>query len=282
VLTYHLFLEGQIQSLDKMQEKFSASLDQFKEDARAGTLPAFSFLEPVWIATGEPATSYHPSSEDGKAPGERALNEIYEALKTGPNWNETLLIITFDEHGGLFDHVPPPYAHKPWPNDENDGFGYDLMGVRVPTLLVSPWIEEHTVFRTPKPLDYDSPTPVAYDSTSILATLLQWYGIPRARWGLGDRTHNAPTFESIFQCRSPRTDAPTLDSPSSAEPSPQEELALDRVRSLHHSVAWRMTNYVACHKLKMSSWMAGKLADDILERATDAKDLRKLMDELIK
>jgi phospholipase C len=281
VLTYHLFLEGQIQSLDKKQDNYSASLDQFKEDARAGTLPAFSFLEPVWIMTTGFATSYHPSAEDGKTPGEKALNEIYEALKTGPKWNETLLVITFDEHGGLFDHVPPPYAHKPWPHDENDGFKYDLMGVRVPTILVSPWIKEHTVFRSPKPLDYNLPTPVAYDSTSILATLLNWYGIPRARWGLGDRTHYAPTFEGVFQCQSPRTDAPALPSPPSGEALPSQDSS-KRVRSLHQHVAWRMINYVACRKLKMSARAAAKLADDIFERATDFEDLRRLMEELIK
>jgi phospholipase C len=280
VLTYHLFLEGQIQSLDEKKENYIPSLDQFKEDARAGTLPAFSFLEPVWIMTTGHATSYHPSAEEGKTPGERALNEIYEALKAGPAWNETLFIITFDEHGGLFDHVPPPYARNPWPNDENDGFKYDLMGVRVPTILVSPWIKEHTVFRSPTPLDYTSPTPVAYDSTSILATLLHWYGIPRGRWGLGDRTHNAPTFEGVFQCESPRTDAPTLPSPPSGEALPSQDSS-DRVRSLHQHVAWRMINYAACRKLKMSSWTASKLADDILERATDVEELRKLMDELL-
>ena len=72
--------------------------------------------------SGKPATSYHPAGEDGKTPGEQALNEIYKALKAGPKLERTLLIITFDKHGGLFDHVPPPYADNPWPNNVNDGF----------------------------------------------------------------------------------------------------------------------------------------------------------------
>ena len=234
VLTYHLFLEAQVASVDAKPEKYIANMDQFKEDAQTGNLPTFSFLEPVWILSDKPATSYHPSAEDGKGPGEIALNEIYEALKTGPKWNETLLIITFDEHGGLFDHVPPSYAHNPWPNDENDGFKYDLMGVRVPTILVSPWIKEQTVFR--------SPAEIAYDSTSILATLLSWYGIPKARWGLGERTHHAPTFEGVFQCESPRNDAPELPSPPSGEVRGERT---ERVSTMHQEMAWRMINYAA-------------------------------------
>jgi phospholipase C len=267
VLTYHLFLEGQIASVDAKLEKFIATVDQFKEDAQTGNLPSFSFLEPVWIMSGKPATSYHPAAEDGKTPGEIALNEIYEALKTGPKWNETLLIITFDEHGGLFDHVPPSYAHNPWPNDENDGFKYDLMGVRVPTILVSPWIKEQTVFR--------SPTDVPYDSTSIPATLLSWYGIPKARWGLGERTHHAPTFESVFQCESPRNDAPKLPSPPSAGADRTE-----RVRSLHQEMAWRMVNYVASRKKRTHE--AVRIADEVLMKATDVDDLWRRMNDLLK
>jgi phospholipase C len=272
VLTYHLFLEGQIASVDDKLEKYIDSVDQFKEDARTGDLPTFSFLEPVWIMSGKPATSYHPAAEDGKTPGEIALNEIYEALKTGPKWNETLLIITFDEHGGLFDHVPPPYAHNPWPNDENDGFKYDLMGVRVPTILVSPWIKEQTVLRSPK-------KDVKYDSTSIPATLLSWYGIPKARWGLGERTHHAPTFEGVFQCVSPRNDAPELPSPPSDQAGAGRT---QRVRSLHQEMAWRMVNYVASRTGKKRAHEAGRIADEVLVKATDVDDLWRRMNDLFK
>ncbi len=215
VYTYQLFLKGQIPTVDASSSeypakpsKYIADIDQFKKDARDGNLPKFSFLEPVWIASKEKSpTSYHPGSSP--VPGEKALNEIYEALKAGLAWNETLLIITFDEHGGIFDHVPPPYAENPWPNDVNDGFHHDMMGPRVPTILVSPWIKERTLFR--------SRTPVSYDATSILATLLRWYGIPKARWGLGERTHHAPTFEEVFQRDAPRNDAPSFDPPYDKE-----------------------------------------------------------------
>ncbi len=202
VFTYQLYLQGQIPSVDADPSKFVASLDRFEADARAGRLPAFSFLEPVWIAPSG-TTSYHPGGD--LVPGETAPNEIYNALRSGPAWEETLLVITFDKNGGIYDHVPPPYASKAWPNDVNDGFHYDLLGPRVPTILVSPWIKKQTVFR--------SPTSVPYDSTSFLATLLKWYGIPRSRWGLGDRTRHAPTFEGVFLESSARGDAPTLTPP---------------------------------------------------------------------
>ena len=226
-LTYQLYLENQIPSVDSAvadylkgdakTSKYLGTIDQFMDDAKNGTLPAFSFLEPIWIASEKGATSYHPLGQGGVGPAETSLNEIYEALKNGPDWHETLLIITFDEHGGFFDHVPPPRAVNPWPNDKNDGFKYDLMGVRVPTILVSPWIEERTVFRAPKPLDYELPAPVAYDSTSILATLLHWYGIPKGRWALGRRVHQAPTFQEVFRLDSARSEGPSFEPPQPLE-----------------------------------------------------------------
>ncbi len=202
VFSYHLFLQGQIPSLDADPSGHIGPLKDFMEDARKGELPAFSYIEPVWIAK-DGTTSYHPGGD--LVPGERALNEIYNALRSGPAWDETLLVITFDEHGGIFDHVPPPCARNPWPNDVNDGFCYNILGPRVPTLLVSPWIREQTVFR--------SPTDVAYDSTSILATLLHWFGIPPMRWGLGERVARAPTFEGTLLREYPRSDSPAFTPP---------------------------------------------------------------------
>lgn len=239
VHTYHLYLQGQIPSVDaaiaqdSAQRIASASsgfspsppssfiegIDQFKAAARAGKLPRFSFLEPIWISLAG-TTSYHPGADP--AVGEQALYELYEAMRSGPAWNETLFVITFDEHGGIFDHVPPPYAENPWPNDVIDGFRFDMMGVRVPTILVSPLIKRHTVFR--------SPTAVAYDSTSILATLLNWYGVPKARWGLGERTRHAPTFEGVFQLAEPRAEKPSFKPPAIEESSARPRVSdLDRL-----------------------------------------------------
>jgi len=268
VHTYHLYLQGQIPAVDANTSQYIAGIDQFKKDALAGKLPAFSFLEPVWIALSG-TTSYHPGAD--LVPGERALNEIYEALKNGPAWNETLFVITFDEHGGIYDHLPPPYAENPWPNDSNDGFRYDLMGVRVPAIVVSPWIEAQTVFR--------SPTPVAYDSTSILATLLHWFGIPKARWGLGDRTHHAPTFEGILQRATPRSDKPSFKPPyDKAFPPEGAGDESIRLHDLHRLMAPRLVWALTSHKL--SPQEAIQAADNILAQATDLESLHKLIDDL--
>ncbi|MBD2793114.1 hypothetical protein ID857_12630 [Xenorhabdus sp. CUL] len=90
------------------------------------------------------------------------------------------MVITFDEHGGIYDHVPPPLANNAYRNDTDCGFAFDLLGVRVPTVLISPWIDNATVFRSTQ-------DGREYDSTSFIATLLRWQGIPASNWWLGDR-----------------------------------------------------------------------------------------------
>lgn len=273
VHTYHLYLQGTIPSVDAAisadPTSYLDTVDQFKRDALAGKLPAFSFLEPIWIAmTG--TTSYHPGADP--TAGEIALNDIYDALRKGPLWKDTLFVITFDEHGGVFDHVPPPYAENPWPNDVNDGFRYDLMGVRVPTILVSPWIKEHTVFR--------SDTGVAYDSTSILATLLHWAGIPKSRWCMGERVHHAPTFEGVLQRESPRHEAPALTPAydKSFPKSGQASSAPARVSELHRLMAPRAI--AAITKGKLSAEEINRLAEDIMGEVTDAAGLHRRLQKL--
>ena len=209
--TYHLFLQGQVPSIDTFPADYTGSLDQFKRDASAGVLPAFSFLEPIWIAPSG-TTSYHPKAD--LIPAEAALNDLYNTLRQSPQWEETLFVITFSKNGGIYDHVPPPYAKKPWPNDWHDGYAYDVLGPRVPTIFVSPWIKQNTVIR--------SGTEVPFDSTSFAATLLQWFGIPREKWGLGDRMDQAPTFESVFQRSVPRSKMPTFNNPYDKSFPPQK------------------------------------------------------------
>ena len=266
VHTYHLYLQGQIPSVDANPSRYLATIDQFKQDALAGKLPAFSFLEPVWVGSAG-TTSYHPGPD--VVPGEQALNDIYNTLKASPGWKETLFIITFDEHGGIFDHVPPPMAVNPWPNDDIDGFRFDRMGVRVPTILVSPWIEEQTVFR--------SGTEVEYDATSFLATLLHWYGIPKANWALGERAHRAPTFEAVLQRTAPRDDAPSLTPPYDKDFPREGEPSADlKLHDLHRLVVPRIVQELARGKLDARD--AAQAADDILARSTNLKSLHELLD----
>ncbi|HKK93604.1 MAG TPA: alkaline phosphatase family protein, partial [Longimicrobiales bacterium] len=211
VFTYHLYLKGQIPSIDKIVTNegrdYVSRIEHFIEDAQNGELPAFSYLEPIWFVMpdGVGTNSYHPSTD--LLPGEIQLNRIYEALSQGDGtkWEDTLFFITFSKNGGTYDHVSPPYAQKPWPNDSRNGFEFDLLGPRVPAIVVSPWIREKTVFRS-------GVRDVPFDATSFTATLLEWFGIPRSQWRLGDRMEAAPTFEAALNSAEPRS-APTFPDP---------------------------------------------------------------------
>ena len=76
------------------------------------------------------------------------VKEVYEILRASPQWNQTLFVITYDEHGGFYDHVATPVSGVPSPDGivgpEPFLFGFDRLGVRVPTIMVSPWIDKGT------------------------------------------------------------------------------------------------------------------------------------------
>jgi phospholipase C len=130
---------------------------------------------------------------------------IFQAVSQSPKWQDTLLIITYDEHGGTYDHVLPPTGAVP-PDQASSpgqyGFGFDRFGVRVPTLLVSPWIEKGTVFRS------NTSTPL--DHTSILSTLRDWLEIQPETMLPSKRAVQAPTLEYVLTRKTPRTDLPTF------------------------------------------------------------------------
>jgi phospholipase C len=274
--TYNLFLKGQIPSIDDpfVIGNYAPQLNQFFDDLKYGTLPKFSFLEPKWVASAG-STSYHPGND--LIPGERELNDIFTALQDSPLWEKTLLVITFDEHGGLPDHVPPPYAARPWANDSLGGFTCDIMGPRVPTILVSPLITEKTVFR--------SDTGTAYDSTSILSTLLDWSGIPRSKWGLGERTNHAPTFEAVFREKEPRPGKVTFDLPydktfpqHTGDPAQvMANTAPLPIHGLHELVVPAMITDMTP---QLSTAERAKITDEVLSNANNLQDLHKRLEEI--
>jgi phospholipase C len=169
----------------------------FQADASNGHLPAFSFLEPEWSSGGPSLENdQHPISD--MANGEKLIYDTYQALKSSPTWAQTLLIVTYDEHGGCYDHVAPPVgAVAPDQSPGEDGFDFTRFGLRVPTVLVSPLIQAGTVFRAP-----DGSPP--FDHTSILATV-------EKLWGLDPLTHRdaaAVDISSVLSLAEPRSDDP--------------------------------------------------------------------------
>lgn len=127
--------------------KFRSYDSQFKSDCQNGNLPNYAVIEQRYMdSKSKPATDDHPSHDVYQ--GQMFIKEVYEALRSSPQWNETLLIITYDEHGGFYDHVPTPVKGVPSPDGiigpDPYYFAFDRLGVRVPTILVSPWIEKGT------------------------------------------------------------------------------------------------------------------------------------------
>ena len=112
---------------------------------------------------GRPAVPGHPGGprqvNDDHPPadikdGQDLVLAVYDALASSPHWERSLLIIVYDENGGFFDHVPPPQAT----DDDPDMFGH--YGVRVPAIIVSPWVEPGAVSHT------------VFDHTTIIKTIL--------------------------------------------------------------------------------------------------------------
>jgi phospholipase C len=196
----------------------------FQTRAAAGTLGAYTFLEPSWSSSGN---SQHPNYDVSL--GEVLIRDVYDALRNGKGWNDTLLIINYDEHGGNYDHVPPPWgAVAPDKSIGEFGFKFDRFGVRVPSLLISPRIAAGTVFRAKTG---------TIDHTSVLKTLAERFGLTP----LTDRDKAAPSLGDVFTLAKPRTDDPLHNvqppavqpsHPKHSTPAVLEKLHAERVANL--------------------------------------------------
>lgn len=177
--------------------------------AAGDDVASFCYLEPFWGGgqgyetgtdfAGLQGNDYHPPAWIG--PAEYELNNLYNALRSSKQWPSMLFIITFDEHGGLWDHVPPTATKAP--DDNTSLFDFQTLGVRVPTILVSPYVAPGTVFRAPTCSKYD------FDHTSFIATILRWAGLDPATAGLGNRVAVAPTFDAVLS-ETPIDNSPTF------------------------------------------------------------------------
>lgn len=119
----------------KLWKTHSAHREHFYADAARGTLPRYSWVEPCMLF-GD-LQDYHPPTDIRAA--ETFLASIYNAVRTSPQWEEAALVVLFDEHGGCYDHVPPPASISPDGIVEQEGFTFDRLGVRVPTMRMRRW-----------------------------------------------------------------------------------------------------------------------------------------------
>ncbi len=120
---------------------------EFKSHCKEGKLPNYTVIEQRYFDLKIlPGNDDHPSHDVSE--GQKFVKEVYEALRSSPQWNEMLFVIIYDEHGGFFDHVPTPVHGVPSPDglvgQPPYNFKYDRLGVRVPCFLISPWIEPGT------------------------------------------------------------------------------------------------------------------------------------------
>jgi len=144
----------EITNLLQNQPELFGSYQQFLSDCSSGNLPDYSFVEPNYndhdSDTGEEVASDQHPDHDIQA-GELFIASVYKAIKSSPLWPNTALLVVYDEHGGIYDHVvPPPCTPDQFTASANDTgtgmpFAFDRLGVRVPAILISPWIPAGTV-----------------------------------------------------------------------------------------------------------------------------------------
>lgn len=152
-------------------------MPNFFKDLTDGTLPEYVLIEPR-MATSHAGPSNWQHPDNSVSAGEALIREVYQALRASKYWNESLLVITYDEHGGFFDHQHPAHSGVPAPDKMKswDGFDFTRLGIRIPTVMVSPWIAKGSVIG--EPTGARAPTSTSqYDATSIISSANKIFGI---------------------------------------------------------------------------------------------------------
>ena len=173
----------------------------FKQDIATGKLAQYSFVNPRFISHWggditedvEVANSQHAPCD--ARPGEALIADVYNSLRASESvWKKTLLVVLYDEHGGFYDHVPPPTG-VPNPDglvSTDPVFDFTRLGLRTPALLISPWL--------PRMLDS-----TVYEHSSVLATVKRLFNLPDF---LTERDRHANSFEHLFEDARFRHDTP--------------------------------------------------------------------------
>lgn len=191
-------------------QKYFGRFDDFLDACDSNKLPAYSFIEPRYNADDSnnlAANDQHPDHD--VAEGETLIQDVYNAVSKKPEvWNSTLLLVVYDEHGGLYDHVPPPDG-VPNPdniNSQNPPFDFTRLGVRVPAIVISPWIDPLTIDHT------------QYEHSSIAATARKLFlGDSWQQKFLNKRDQAANTFDGLLTRNTARVDTPDFHKPVNLE-----------------------------------------------------------------
>ena len=195
----------EVVNLLQSQPQLFGTFDQFKSDCAAGVLPDYSFIEPNYTnhdtETGEAVANDQHPDHDVRA-GEQFIADVYNHIRGNPDlWSSTAMLIVYDEHGGIYDHVPPPaclpdgFVAQPASTGTPDAFHFDRLGVRVPAILVSPWVAKGTVI-----------SDRVFEHASIPATVTDFFiGSYDART---DREKAANTFLDLLSLDTMRDDCP--------------------------------------------------------------------------
>jgi phospholipase C len=239
-------------------------MDAFYNDLSKGTLPQYSLIQPR-MATSKNGTSNWQHPDNSVAAGEQLLSQVYAALRASQYWQDTALIITYDEHGGFADHVPPPHVGIPSPNSilGDNGFDFTRLGVRVPTVVVSPYVARNSVVHAPSGAQKPAPTS-QWDATSIIATTNRLFGIYD---NLTARDAWAGVFTGLFD-GALRTDCP-MTMPAPRLP-PAAAFDIEMLTSLndHHLDSLNLLCHLSDH------------AHALCARHADARATQRLVAEL--
>ncbi len=177
-------------NLMKYQNQYFGTLDDFYQDCYDNQLPNYCFIEPRYSSgivegTFRPQNDQHPDSDVNE--GEHLIYSVYKAIRSNYNvWKSSMLVILYDEHGGLYDHVAPPSAIPP--DDKPDPtfqFKFDRYGIRVPAVIVSAYTDHVVV-------------PDRFDHTSVIASARKLLTGHYQDDCLGQRAKHANTFESVL------------------------------------------------------------------------------------
>jgi phospholipase C len=193
-----------------LQQKpgFFGTFEDFLETCKNGSLPTYAFIEPRYSDHTEngirrPANDEH--ADHDMAAGEQLIRDVYQAIRSNKAlWERSVLVITYSQHGGFYDHVVPPATVSPdGVVAQNPGqgvatiprFSFTRLGVRVPAVIISPYIEPASIDHT------------VYDHTSVIATARKLFLAKSAATNyLTDRDRLANTFDHLLTRSTPRTD----------------------------------------------------------------------------